>query len=79
MSVGNIYPNITEFRLALSQHAIKYEFEFHIEKSDPESMRVYCSRKNEDKCKWRLYASVDTDGISIKVIAIIVTFFCYTI
>jgi hypothetical protein len=49
MSVGSIYPNMAEFRLALSQHAIKYEFEFNIEKSDPERMRVYCSRKNEDK------------------------------
>jgi hypothetical protein len=69
MSVGSIYPNMEEFRLTLSQHDIKYEFEFNIEKSDPERMRVYCLRKNEDKCKWRLYASADTDGVSIKVIS----------
>ncbi|CAL4983816.1 unnamed protein product [Urochloa decumbens] len=28
MSVGSLYPNIAQFRLALSQHAIKNEFEY---------------------------------------------------
>jgi hypothetical protein len=82
MSVGSLYPNMAEFRLALSQHAIKYEFEFNIEKSDPDRMRVYCSRKKEDKCRWRLHAST-LDGVTIKVIgacmcrdkSVIVTFF----
>jgi hypothetical protein len=32
MCVGSIYPNMREFRLALSQNAIKHEFEFNLEK-----------------------------------------------
>jgi hypothetical protein len=35
MSVGNLYPNMEQFKLALSQHAIKHEFEYDTEKSDP--------------------------------------------
>jgi hypothetical protein len=69
MSVGSIYPNMAEFRLALSQHAIKYEFEFNTEKSDPERMIVHCSKRKEERCKWRLYAAIDKDGVSIKVIS----------
>lgn len=57
MSVGSIYPNIQEFKLALSQHAIKNEFEYNTKKSDPGRMRAYCSRKVAEKCKWRLHAS----------------------
>ena len=68
MSVGSLYPNIAEFRLALSQHAIKNEFEYNIEKSDPERLRAYCSKKEEEGCKWRLHASTYRDGVTIKVI-----------
>jgi hypothetical protein len=46
--VGSIYPNMREFRLALSQNAIKHEFEFNIEKSDLGRVRVYCSRKKDE-------------------------------
>ena len=48
MCVGSIYLNMREFRLALSQNAIKHEFEFNIEKSDPGRVRVYCSRKKDE-------------------------------
>lgn len=68
MSVGSLYPNISQFRLALSQHAIKNEFEYNTEKSDPERLRAYCSKKEEEGCKWRLHASTYRDGVTIKVI-----------
>jgi hypothetical protein len=32
MAVGSTYPSTTEFELALSQHAIKHEFEYNTEK-----------------------------------------------
>ena len=35
MAVGTMYPNMKEFKVALSQHAIKHEFKFNIEKSAP--------------------------------------------
>lgn len=68
MSVGRLYPNLKEFRLALSQHAIKNEFEYNTKKSDLERMIAYCSRKDQEE-RWRLYASTYLDGITIKVIA----------
>ena len=34
-SVGTSYPSMKEFKLALSQHAIKYEFEYNAAKSVP--------------------------------------------
>lgn len=67
MRVGSIYHNMREFRFALSQHAIKHEFEFNIEKSDPGRVRVYCSRKNDEGCRWRLHACTMKDNITIKV------------
>ena len=68
MSVGSLYPNISQFRLALFQHAIKNEFEYNTEKSDPERLRAYCSKKEEEGCRWRLHASTYRDGVTIKVI-----------
>jgi hypothetical protein len=66
MSVGSIYPNIQEFRLALSQHAIKHEFDFNTGKSDQGRLRAYCSRKEEEGCKWRLHASTLKDNVTIR-------------
>jgi hypothetical protein len=43
MEVGSIYPNMFEFKLALATHAIKNEFEYNIETSEPGRYRVYCS------------------------------------
>lgn len=71
MSVGNIYPNMREFKLALNQHAIKSEFEYNIEKSDPGRVRAYCSRKKEEGCRWRLHASIMRDNTTIKVIYVL--------
>ncbi|RLM74507.1 hypothetical protein C2845_PM15G04000 [Panicum miliaceum] len=45
MNVGSTYPNMSEFKLALCQHAIKYEFEFRTKHSSKHRFRVYCSRK----------------------------------
>lgn len=68
MSVGSLYPNMVQFRLALSQHAIKNEFEYNTEKSDPERMRAYCLTKKEEGCRWRLHASTYRDGVTTKVV-----------
>jgi hypothetical protein len=70
MSVGSIYPNMREFRLALSQHAINREFEYNIEKSDPGRLRAYCSRWEEENCRWSLYAKTTKYRVTIKVIVI---------
>ncbi|CAN6198602.1 unnamed protein product [Urochloa humidicola] len=66
ISVGNLYPNMKQFKLVLSQHAIKNEFEYNTEKSDPERLRAYCTRKVEEGCRWRIHASTYKDGVTIK-------------
>ena len=68
MNEGRKYPNMAEFKLALSQHAIKHEFEFDTEKSAPHRFRAYCSRRDEDKCPWRIYASTMEDECTVMVI-----------
>ncbi|XP_048566906.1 uncharacterized protein LOC125546831 [Triticum urartu] len=67
MNEGRKYPNMAEFKLALSQHAIKHEFEFDTEKSAPHRFRAYCSRRDEDKCPWRIYASTMEDECTVMV------------
>nr|XP_045085045.1 uncharacterized protein LOC109761194 [Aegilops tauschii subsp. strangulata] len=67
MIEGRKYPNMAEFKLALSQHAIKHEFEFNTEKSAPHRSRAYCSRRDEDKCPWTIYASTMEDGCTVMV------------
>ncbi|XP_044335754.1 uncharacterized protein [Triticum aestivum] len=67
MNEGRKYPNMAEFKLALSRHAIKHEFEFDTEKSAPHRFRAYCSRRDEDKCPWRIYASTMEDECTVMV------------
>jgi len=67
MSVGSIYPSMSVFRLALASHAIKHEFEYDIEKSDPGRYKVNCIGKAEG-CKWRIHASTMGDNVTVKVI-----------
>lgn len=67
MTEGSKYPNMAEFKLALSQHAIKHEFEYNIQKSAPHRFRGYCKRRDEDKCPWRIYASTTDDMCTVVV------------
>ncbi|WVZ51360.1 hypothetical protein U9M48_002512, partial [Paspalum notatum var. saurae] len=65
MKVGSIYPNMNAFRLALASHAIKNEFEFDIEKSEPGRYRVYCCGRIEGY-KWRIHASTMGETVKVK-------------
>ena len=69
MTVGSTYPNMVEFKLALQTHAIKYEFDFNTKKSAPYRFTAYCSKRDEDNCKWRLHASVKDDLCTVVVIS----------
>ena len=46
MFVGTLYPSMSEFRLAVKQHAIVKEFELGTEKSDPERFRDLANQKD---------------------------------
>ncbi len=64
MNKGTIYPSIEEFRLAIAQYSIKHEFEYKIDKSEPDRFRAHCPKKG---CKWRIHASHSADKKSIEV------------
>jgi hypothetical protein len=68
MEVGSTYSSMPVFRLALSQYAIKRQFEFNIAKSGPQRYRAYCSRRDKDKCSWLLYASTSKGSTTVTVI-----------
>uniref|UniRef100_A0ACD5X3K6 Uncharacterized protein n=1 Tax=Avena sativa TaxID=4498 RepID=A0ACD5X3K6_AVESA len=68
MTVGSTYPSMAEFKLALSQHAIKREFEYNTEKSAPCRFRGYCQRRDEDGCPWKIPASTTVDMHIVVVI-----------
>ncbi|CAN6325281.1 unnamed protein product [Urochloa humidicola] len=67
MIVGSTYPNMAAFKLALASHAIRHEFEYNIEKSDPGRYMVYCAGRI-DGCRWRIHASTMDDQVTVKVI-----------
>ena len=69
MTVGSTYPNMDVFKLALSQHAVKRDFEYNTEKSAPCRFRGYCKRRDEDNCPWRIHAST-TDDLCIVVVTL---------
>jgi hypothetical protein len=68
MTEGSTYPNMDEFKLALSQHAIKHEFEYNTKKSTPFRFRGYFKRKDEDNYPWRIHASTTDDMCTVVVI-----------
>jgi len=76
---GTTYPNMATFKLALSQHAIKNEFEYRTVKSAPKRFTGICSRKNEDKCSWRIHASTTKDKQTIMVIILPLCTLCHLI
>ncbi|WVZ48904.1 hypothetical protein U9M48_000298 [Paspalum notatum var. saurae] len=65
MTEGSTYPNMKEFKVALCMHAIQCEFEFKTARSGPHRFIAYCSRKQTDKCPWRIYASSTVDRSSV--------------
>ncbi|XP_037482216.1 uncharacterized protein LOC119360839 [Triticum dicoccoides] len=67
MTVGSTYPNMEVFKLALSQHAVKRDFEYNTEKSTQRRLRAYCKRRDEDDCPWRIHASTTADRRTVMV------------
>nr|XP_043633677.1 uncharacterized protein LOC122604879 [Erigeron canadensis] len=58
------FPNVISFRRALNHHAIKNEFEYFIEKSEPRRFTARCKQMG---CKWRIHASVMQDNVTFEV------------
>ena len=68
MVVGSIYANMETFKLAISQHAIKHEFEFNIAKSAPNRFRAYYSRRDTGNCPRWIFTSTTKDNYTVIVI-----------
>ncbi|KAF5764943.1 putative transposase, MuDR, plant [Helianthus annuus] len=58
------FENITVFRRTLIHYALRIEFEYFIEKSEPTRVTARCV---DIEYKWRIHASVKQDGITIEV------------
>jgi len=67
MVVGSTYANMYTFKLVISQHAIKNQFEFNTAKSAPNRFRAYCSRRDKDNCPWWIFASTTKDNYTVMV------------
>ena len=67
MHVGAKYPNIEEFRLAIATYAVKKEFEFRVEKSEPARFRAYCRRAKKTGCTWRIHVGRLDDQQTMEV------------
>jgi hypothetical protein len=62
---GSLFPSIAEFKVALSTHAVKGEFNYKTIKSDTKRVRIKCA--SGKKCKWRVNGYVLADGYTVQV------------
>ncbi|XP_020108011.1 uncharacterized protein LOC109723913 isoform X2 [Ananas comosus] len=64
MKVGMKYPNKKTLKRSLDHFAVLNGFEFNVEKSDKRRMTVKCAN---ERCGWRLHASVLQDKTTFEV------------
>jgi hypothetical protein len=61
---GSIFSSMTDYRNAIATYFIKGEFDFVIDKSEPNRLTVHCAFQ---RCKWRMHASPMRNSIVIQV------------
>jgi hypothetical protein len=61
---GSIFPSMTDCRNALATYYIKGEFDFVIDKSEPNSLTVHYAYQ---RCKWRMHASPIQNSTVVQV------------
>jgi hypothetical protein len=67
MSLGSVYPDMKEFRLAIRQFAINKEFELHTEKTDPGRFIDNCMTED---CPWHIVGRRQPDKKTIMVLTL---------
>jgi hypothetical protein len=67
MKEGTIYSGMDAFKIALTSHVVKYEFNYDIEKSEPGRHSVNCTYKSQG-CLWRIHASTRKDDLTVEVL-----------
>jgi hypothetical protein len=64
LTEGSIFPLMADCRNALATYCIKGEFDFVIDKSEPNRLTVHYAYQ---RCKWRMHASSIRNSIVIQV------------
>ncbi|WVZ62653.1 LOW QUALITY PROTEIN: hypothetical protein U9M48_012373 [Paspalum notatum var. saurae] len=66
MTVGDVYPSMHDFRMAVRQYALVHEFELGTEKSNPDRFRGYCKANG---CPWKINAKTQVDtSVRVQII-----------
>jgi hypothetical protein len=66
MAVGDTFPSMDNFRMALKHYAIKREFDIKIIMSQPKKYMAYC-KKFEDGCPFKITAKKKQEGTTVVV------------
>ena len=72
MMVGTVYPTMTDFRMAVRQHAIVHEFELGTKKSDKTRFKGFGKATG---CPWKIRARTQDDG-SVRVYLLSILCIC---
>ena len=56
VDIGVVFPDVTQCKSALTQHAILNDYAFHTVKKDHERFRAKCVRADKG-CNWTFFAS----------------------
>jgi hypothetical protein len=66
MAVGDTFPSMDTFRMALKHYAIKREFDIKIKMSQPKKYMANC-KKFEEGCPWKITAKKKQLGTTVVV------------
>jgi hypothetical protein len=66
MAVGDTFPSMDTFRMALKHYAIKKEFDIKIVMSQPKKYMANCKRFNKG-CPWKITAKKKQEGTTVVV------------
>jgi hypothetical protein len=61
---GSLFPSMVDYRNALATYCIKDEYDFVIDKSEPNRLTVHCAYM---RCRWRMHASPMRNSTVIQV------------
>jgi hypothetical protein len=64
LNEGSLFPSMVDCRNALATYCIKGEYDFVIDKSEPNRLTVHCAYR---RCRWRMHASPLRNSTLIQV------------
>lgn len=67
MVVGDTFPSMDPFRMALKHYAIKKEFDIKINMSQPKKYMAVCKGSEDGNCPWKITAKKKQEGKTVVV------------